>query len=137
MKRLLFFSFLLSAFYACKKEEHEETLTPVTPVDYRDAVVGNYIGTKNNHTWIMGMPPNEFDTTYAWTFTIIKDSTSDSTIIADGYSFKVDSNLYFTEGLLPGPNTRTFSFSNDTAIIYFRSGGLGGYSSTTITGIKQ
>lgn len=138
MKKLFLFAIIITTLFACKKEDNDDPQDPgpTTPVDYRDAVVGNYVGTKNNYTWMMGMPPNVFDTTYAWSFTVVKD-TSDSSIIADGYLFKVDSNLYCYEIQVPGPTIRSFSFSNDTSIIYFRSGGLGGYGTTTITGVKQ
>jgi hypothetical protein len=137
MKRLLLSSLLIASFFACKKDDKDEAPSPATPVDYRDVVVGNYVGTKNNYLWMMGMPPIVSDTTYAWTFSIAKDSTSDSTIIADGYLFKVDSNLHCYEVYAPGPSIRSFNLSNDTATIYFRSGGLGGYGTTTIIGVKQ
>lgn len=138
MKKFLLFSLLIATFFACKKEDNDEAQpTPAAPVDYRDVVVGNYVGTKNNYFWMMGMPPTSSDTTYAWSFAITKDTTSDSTIIADGYLFKVDSNLYCYEVQTPGPTIRSFSLNNDTARIYFRSGGLGGYGTTTIIGIKQ
>jgi hypothetical protein len=85
---------------------------------------------------MMGMPPTSSDTTYAWSFTVVKDTT-DSSIVADGYVFKIDSALRCYESQVPGPTIRSFDFRNDSAIIYFRSGGLGGYGTMTIKGLKQ
>jgi hypothetical protein len=140
MKNSLFLIFFLAVFISCKKDKEDElgieNLGVIISADFRDSIVGNYIGTKNNYSWTMGMPPNQSDTTYAWTFTIVKD-TSDSSIIADGYLFKLDSTLTCYEQQLPGPIIRSFIFRNDSAILYFRSGGLGGYSTTTIKGLLQ
>lgn len=137
-------AFLLTLCIGCKKEQEAVVQDPpplnfpgpITPTDFRDPIVGNYAGTKNNYLWIMGGPPTVSDTTYPWTFTIIKDTT-DSSILADGYLFKLDTALSCYEIQFPGPTIRSFEFRNDSAIIFFRSGGLGGYSTTTIKGVKQ
>jgi len=138
MKQFLLATLLVVIFFGCKKDADNDSQVPgpTLPVDYRDALVGNYVGTKNNYSWMMGMPPIVNDTTYAWTFTIVKD-TSDSSIIADGYLFKLDSTLSFYDMQVPGPTIRSFDFRNDSAIIYYRSGGLGGYGTMTIKGLKQ
>lgn len=128
---------LLFAFANCKKDnENTVVKTPSVNSDFRDSLQGYYVGTKNNYSWSMGTPPNEYDTTYAWSFTILKD-TSDSSIIADGILFKLDSTGSCYEVYYPGPTIKSFEFSNDTAILFFRSGGLGGYNTTTITGVRQ
>lgn len=144
MKKILILTALVATFFACEKEEKQAPVIPdpiVTPTDYRESVVGNYIGTKNDYSWMMPMPPNTSphisDTTYAWSFSIVMDTTSDSTIIADSYLFKVDSNLTCMELQMPGPTIREFTFSHDTARIFLRSGGHGGYWTKTIIGIKQ
>jgi hypothetical protein len=138
MKKLFLSAIIITTLFACKKEDNDDPQDPgpTTPVDYRDAVVGNYVGTKNNYFWMMGMPPTSSDTTYAWSFTVVKDTT-DSSIVADGYVFKIDSTLRCYESQVPGPTIRSFDFRNDSAIIYFRSGGLGGYGTMTIKGLKQ
>lgn len=122
---------------SCKKDNvsSPDTNTPPAAVDFRDALTGNYTGTKNNYSWSIANPANPYDTTYAWSFTIAKD-TADSSIIADGVTFKLDSSLSFYEMPYPG-QIKSFEFRNDSAIIYFRSGGLGGYSTTTVLGAKQ
>jgi hypothetical protein len=138
MKNSLFLILILAVFITCKKDEDPtpDVLVVVIPADFRDSIVGSYVGTKNNYFWMMGLPPTQNDTTYAWTFTIVKD-TSDSSIIADGYLFKLDSALSCYEQQFPGPTIRSFIFRNDSAILFFRSGGLGGYGTTTIKGLLQ
>jgi hypothetical protein len=138
MKNRLILVLFLSVFITCKKAEDPVPEDPgiVTPADFRDSIIGNYVGTKHINSWIMGNPPTQGNTTYAWNFSIVKD-TSDSSIIADGYLFKLDSTLQCYELFVPGPIIRSFEFRNDSAILYFRSGGLGGYSTTTIKGLKQ
>lgn len=140
MKNRLFLIFFLAVFISCKEDKEDElvieNLGVIISADFRDSIEGNYVGTKNNYSWMMGLPPTQNDTTYAWTFTIVKD-TSDSSIIADGYLFKLDSTLTCYDQQLPGPIIRSFIFRNDSAILYFRSGGLGGYSSMTIKGVLQ
>lgn len=138
MKNRLFLILFLSFFITCKKDEDSvpEDFGTNIPADFRDSIIGNYVGTKNNYFWMMGNPPNQGDTTYAWNFSIVKD-TSDSSIIADGYLFKLDSALKCYELYVPGPVIRSFEFRNDSAILFFRSGGLGGYGTTTIKGLLQ
>lgn len=138
MKQLLSTLLCFLIIFSCKKEDGKELQenTPITPADFRAIAEGTYIGTKNNYSWIMGSPPIVSDTTYPWTFTIVRD-TSDSSLIADNYLFKVDANLHCYEVMTPGPVIRSFDFRNDSAIIYFRSGGLGGYGTVTIIGVKQ
>lgn len=139
MKNILIVLTLLFAFASCKKDKDDipEVLPIVNPpADFRDSILGNYVGTKNNYFWMMGAPPIQSDTTFAWNFTIVKD-TSDSSIIADGYLFKLDSALQCYELQVPGPTIRSFTFRNDSAILFFRSGGLGGYGTTTIKGLLQ
>lgn len=137
MKTRFFVFLLLAVFITCKKAEDPLNGSQViVPLDFRDSLVGNYTGTKNNYSWLMGVPPTQSNTTYPWTFSIVKD-TSDSSIIADGYLFKLDSALKCYESTLPGPTIRSFEFRNDSAIIFFRSGGLGGYGTITIKGLLQ
>jgi hypothetical protein len=125
---------------ACGKEEQPPGPEPLPPPpapaqqDYRDAIVGDYVGYRHFASWSMSSP-NGYDTTYARSFSIEKD-TADSSIIADGQLFRVDANLHFYESPYPGV-VRSFAFSNDTATIFLRSGGLGGYSATTTVGVRQ
>ncbi|MFM9056717.1 MAG: hypothetical protein ACKOQY_08550, partial [Bacteroidota bacterium] len=128
-RRLFRWIFTFSAiFSACSTDDAPmpDTNNPPVSVDFRDVLIGNYSGTKNNYYWSMN-PANIYDTTYAWSFTIAKD-TADSSIIADGVVFKLDSTLSFHEMTNPG-QIKKFDFSNDSAIMFFRSGGLGGFSS--------
>jgi hypothetical protein len=113
----------------------EDGDAPTPASDYRDPVIGQYNGTYNQYTWMMGSPAFIFDSTWAYSFSVLKDSSPDK-VIANGALYTLDSNLSFYESPSPG-QVRSFSFSNDTVTLYSRSGGLGGFSSTTITGKKQ
>jgi hypothetical protein len=104
--------------------------------DFRDPIVGNYAGTHHNYSWIMGNPPSTYDTTYAYSFTVSKHPTSTDSIIVDGGTFPLDTSLSFYEMPYPG-NIRSVDFRNDSCLIFFRSGGLGGYAASEIKGLKQ
>lgn len=138
MKKSLLLILFTAVLFACKKDNQPESvaLGVSIPADYRDSIVGNYAGTKRNYLYMMGFPLTQSDTTYPWIFTVVKD-TSDSSVIADGGIFKLDTALACYEEQLPGPLIRSIIFRNDSAILYFRSGGLGGYGTTTISGKLQ
>jgi hypothetical protein len=84
----------------------------------------------------MGNPPSIFDTTFAYSFSVSKHPSSIDSIIVDGGTFPLDTSLSFYEMPYPG-NIRSLDFRNDSCLIYFRSGGLGGYFITEIKGLKQ
>jgi hypothetical protein len=115
--------------------QSNRTLTAVF-YDFRDPIVGVYNGTKHNYSWSMGNPPSTFDTTFAFSFSVSKHPSSIDSIIVDGGTFPLDTSLSFYEMPYPG-NIRSLDFRNDSCLIYFRSGGLGGYSLTEIKGLKQ
>ena len=100
--------------------------------DYRDPLCGVYQGTRQNVFWTMN--GGGHDTTYAYQFDVVKLSSPDS-IMADGISVKLDSvNQYYS---MPYPGQITsVSFRNDSCLIFLRSGGLGGYSSSNRNGKK-
>lgn len=125
---------LLSVGLAGCASDDTPTPNPATG-DYRDPVIGVFIGTRNQYSWAMGNPPLTFDSTWAYSFSVVKDTVFNS-VIANGEVFTLDSNLSYYESPSPG-QVRSFSFSNDTVTLYSRSGGLGGYSTTTIIGLKQ
>jgi hypothetical protein len=133
-------SALIILLVACSKEEQVTGSDPLPPPpvpvqqDHRDAVVGDYVGYRQHESWSISSP-NGYDTTYAYTFTIEKD-TADSSIIADGQLFRIDANYNFYASPYPGI-IRSFEFRNDTATIYLRSGGLGGSSASTTVGVRQ
>lgn len=115
--------------------QSNRTLTAVF-YDFRDPLVGTYNGTKHNYSWSMGNPPSTFDTTFAFSFFVSKHPSSTDSIIVDGGTFPIDTSLSFYEMPYPG-NIRSLDFRNDSCLIYFRSGGLGGYFVTEIKGLKQ
>jgi len=139
--RYILVSVLIMLLVACSKEEEQVVGSdplppPPGPVqqDHRDAIVGDYVGYRQHESWSISSP-NGYDTTYAYTFRIEKD-TADSSIIADGQLFRIDANYYFYASPYPGI-IRSFEFRNDTATIYLRSGGLGGFSASTTVGVRQ
>ncbi|MFM9056839.1 MAG: hypothetical protein ACKOQY_09175, partial [Bacteroidota bacterium] len=62
--------------------------------------------------------------------------TADSSNMAEGVVFNRETTLSFHEMTKPG-QIKKFEFRNDSAIMFFRSGGLGGFSSTTVLGARQ
>ncbi|MFN5355938.1 MAG: hypothetical protein ACK5CT_04925 [Bacteroidota bacterium] len=136
-RRLFRWIFTFSAILSgCSTDD--DTPVPMhdpSHTDYRDPVIGLYTGTRNQYSWAQGNPPVIFDSTWAYSFSVVKD-TAYNRVIADGEVFTLDSNLSFYEMPTPG-FIRSFSFSNDSVTLFFRSSGLGGYGSTTITGLKQ
>ena len=61
MKNSLFLILILAVFITCKKDEDPtpDDLIVVIPADFRDSIVGSYVGTKNNYFWMMGLPPTQ------------------------------------------------------------------------------
>jgi hypothetical protein len=117
----------------CGKDD-EQMLTPV-PVDFRDALVGNYVGTQQQYFWTMSNPI-AFDTTYAYSFSVSKHPTSADSIIVDNRVYPIDTSLSYYYSNYPG-NIDQMDFRNDSCLIYQRSGGLGGFSYTYRKGKKQ
>jgi hypothetical protein len=103
-------------------------------LDFRQQLYGQYVGTRNNYSWSMSNPSG-FDTTFAYSFTVNPHPSLDS-IFVDGSAFPIDTSGYFYEMPYPG-QIRSLEFIGDTCKIYYRSGGLGGYSTTNCIGVKQ
>ncbi|MFM9028078.1 MAG: InlB B-repeat-containing protein [Bacteroidota bacterium] len=102
--------------------------------DYRERLLGAYSGTRNNYSWIMSNPI-AYDTTFAYSFTVESHPSVDS-IRVDNRVFPFDTTLKYYSMPYPGQIT-SLEFIGDTCKMYFRSGGLGGFGSTTITGLKN
>ncbi|MFM7218426.1 MAG: InlB B-repeat-containing protein [Bacteroidota bacterium] len=102
--------------------------------DYRQSLYGNYSGTRNNVFWMMNNP-SSYDTTFAYAFTVSPHPSPDS-IIVDNMVFPIDTTLYFYEMPYPG-QIRSLEFVSDSCKVYFRSGGLGGFSSSNILGARN
>ena len=128
--------FVLALFYlvGCKKDD--EVVNPNTgPVDFRDALVGNYVGTMQQGSWSISNPIS-YDTTYAYTFSVQKHTSAPDSIVVDGRTYPLDTTLSYYYSPYPG-NIDQLDFRNDSCFIYLRSGGLGGYSFTLRQGRKQ
>lgn len=104
--------------------------------DYQDPLIGTYHGTRHHYSWMMGSPPTTYDTIYPYSFTVSKHPTSLDSIIVNGGTFPIDTSLSFFSMPYPG-NITSLDFRNDSCLIYFRSGGLGGYFVTDIKGLRQ
>ena len=105
-------------------------------VDFQESLVGLYSGTRHHYSWMMGNPPTSHDTTYPYSFTVSNHPWSLDSIIVDGGTFPIDTSLSYYSMPYPG-NIRSLDFRNDSCLIYFRSGGLGGFSIVQIKGLRQ
>ena len=118
----------------CKKDDDEVLPNPAA-FDFRDALVGNYVGTKQLYSWNMSNPI-AYDTTFAYSFSVSKHPSATDSIIVDNRVYPIDTSLSYYYSNYPG-NIDQMDFKNDSCLIYQRSGGLGGYSYTYRKGKKQ
>lgn len=118
---------------SCSQEE--DAIPNPIPFDFRDALVGNYVGTKQLYSWNMSNPI-AYDTTFAYSFLVSKHPTAADSIIVDNRVYPIDTSLSYYYSNYPG-NIDQMDFKNDSCIIYLRSGGLGGYSYSYRKGKKQ
>ncbi|MFM7079274.1 MAG: hypothetical protein ACKOYC_05740, partial [Bacteroidota bacterium] len=79
-------------FSGCGKDDGDEPAPTPVPTDFRDALVGNYVGTKQQGSWSMSNPI-PYDTTYAYSFSVQKHSSAPDSIIVDGHTYPLDSTL--------------------------------------------
>jgi hypothetical protein len=117
------------------KQDDDEVLPNPAPFDFRDALVGNYVGTKQLYSWNMSNPI-AYDTTFAYSFSVSKHPSATDSIIVDNRVYPIDTSLSYYYSNYPG-NIDQMDFKNDSCLIYQRSGGLGGYSYTYRKGKKQ
>lgn len=129
-----FFSLVATSIVGCESKESEFVPTP-SPTDFRDPLVGLYLGTKQVGSWNMSNPIT-YDTTYAYSFSVAKHPSAADSIIVDGRTYSIDTTLIYYYSPYPG-NIDQLDFRNDSCFIYLRSGGLGGYSFTHRQGKKQ
>lgn len=129
-----FFSIVATSIVGCESKESEFVPTP-SPTDFRDPLVGLYLGTKQVGSWNMSNPII-YDTTYAYSFSVAKHPSAADSIIVDGRTYSIDTTLIYYYSPYPG-NIDQLDFRNDSCFIYLRSGGLGGYSFTHRQGRKQ
>ncbi|MFN5324288.1 MAG: InlB B-repeat-containing protein, partial [Bacteroidota bacterium] len=102
--------------------------------DYRDPVVGTYSGTRESGYWSNSNPIG-YDTTYAYSFQVLKHPNSSDSIIVDGVTYPIDSTFYYYSSPYPGI-IHELKFPSDSCIVYDYSGGLGGGSYTRKKGRK-
>ena len=117
------------------KQDDDEVLPNPAPFDFRDALVGNYVGTKQLYSWNMSNPI-AYDTTFAYSFSVSKHPSATDSVIVDNRVYPIDTSLSYYYSNYPG-NIDQMDFKNDSCLIYQRSGGLGGYSYTYRKGKKQ
>ncbi|MFM8917168.1 MAG: hypothetical protein ACKOKB_01830 [Bacteroidota bacterium] len=139
IRSIVFQIFFVSACFGmvgCNQDEEDVLPTPdPIPVDFRDELVGNYVGTKQQGSWSISNPI-PYDTTYTYSFSVQKHSSAPDSIIVDGRTYPLDTTLSYYYSPYPG-NIDQLDFRNDSCFIYLRSGGLGGYSFTLRQGRKQ
>lgn len=127
-------SSVLFGFNACSQDD-DSLPSPSGPSDFRDPLIGTYVGTKQQGSWSISNPIG-FDTTYAYSFIVEKHGSALDSIIVDGRTYPIDTSLSYYYSPYPG-NIDELDFRNDSCFIYLRSGGLGGYSFTLRKGKKQ
>lgn len=121
-------------FVGCSQDD-DGVPVPSAPADFRDPLIGTYVGTKQQGSWSISNPVG-YDTTYAYSFVVEKHSTATDSIIVDGRTYPMDTTLSYYYSPYPG-NIDQLDFRYDSCFIYLRSGGLGGYSFTLRQGRKQ
>jgi hypothetical protein len=141
MHKLLTVASLLALSVVSCKNDVAEVEKPISigndiVVDFRDAIIGNYEGTERDYSYLMASPPNISDTTFAKTLVVTKalDSASVTISAAD---YVLDSSLTYYVMSVPGPTIAEVKFRNDSCLMYFRNGGLGGYQERTIKTKRQ
>ncbi len=139
--KIILLLFVIVGAYSCRKDNPPAPApTPApTTADYRDTVLGNYIGTRHF------LYTDQFgaivitDTTYTDTILVTKNATVLDVIYFDGMHANLhtnyaigDDDYWYPHGGIGG----SFTLSNDSLELHY-GGGWAGYSSTNwFTGIK-
>ncbi|CAN5398021.1 hypothetical protein BH09BAC5_BH09BAC5_16750 [soil metagenome] len=146
MKGKIFLCILIiSGFFSCRRDHVTPPALPVNnaiTTDYRDTVLGTYIGTKHYYQTAVSNSIIIADTTFTDTIIVTRDNidttriyfdVSPGTMRADlhhNFTFTDDHYFYYPHGYITG----SFFLANDSLRLYYDYSYSGNFSSTDFHG---